>query len=121
MITKTITDSYGNTASYFELETGNVVPDPATGDILAPEYKLLVYKDYQAKLDGYRYVDCLMPTLKMSITESDRDAETGNNDVEKQIKAFLRKATISVLDSEGNETNKFNGLMKKIDFVGAVA
>ena len=117
-ITKTITDRYGNTASFFLLETGNIVPNPATGDISAPDYQLLVYKDEQAYLDGYAFVDCLRPRITMLITEEDRDLETGSNDVEKQYKAFLRKATVSVIDETGKETNLFDGRVTDISFIG---
>ena len=117
-ISKTITDRYGNTASFFILETGNIVPDTATGDISAPDYQLLAYKDEQAYLDGYTFVDCLRPRISMLITEEDRDLETGSNDVEKQVKAFLRKATVSVLDTENNETNLFDGLVRDVSFIG---
>ena len=117
-ITKTITDRYGNTASFYKLEIGDVSPDLATGDISAPNYQLHVYKDAQAYADGYALVDCLEPRLPISITQTERDAETGSNDVEKQYKAFLRKATVSVLDGEGNETNLFDGRVRDVSFVG---
>jgi len=117
-ITQTITDIYGNTASYFKLETGNLVGDIDNGDIHAPQYQLRVFKDKASMLAGYPYVDNLTPRVPKMITEAERDAETGSNDVQKTTLAFLRKATVSVLNADSEEINLFDGRVSGVSFVG---
>ena len=116
---KQIEDKTGNIADFHLLETNNIKLDMINGDFSTNEFQFKVYKDMQAYLDGKALADNLTCRLgKIVITDAEVKAEIGDTHGEQIVKAFLRKAVTSVLDAEGNETNKFDGRIKDIDYIG---
>lgn len=118
-LVKEINDSSGNTANFHLLKAENVQLNENDGSFSIKNFQFAVYKNQEAFLDGKALVDNLISRRGIiTVADSEIKLETGATIGEQLAKAFLRKATASVLDENGEESNLFDGRIKGVDFIG---
>ncbi|MEA2036001.1 MAG: hypothetical protein U9O94_00725 [Nanoarchaeota archaeon] len=113
---KEFTDQYGHLANFHIADTTENLKEQADGAITC-SFKFKAFIDEQAYLDGKSIVDCFRPVLKYSITQEELLNAEGATLGAKMNNAFSAKATESVLNEEGKETNVFNGNVGTIDYI----